>query len=694
MVLGTLSASVGFAVGDAFQKLVPAFTEFRSGSGHDISVRLSAERFRVMQLTETSITAEEAKRIIPSGAGFEGLQVSEDGTWIERSVDRDVSLFEPVSSTGVPDSARKWKRRSWVELSTFNQADWTDFVEFAIGQGLCRIEQLRYDGQVMMYLSFAPRTPDRLEAGTSTLSLNPRFQSVMRLSPKFPPKPGSNGFVLLLHDPHGNVGGRFQTLAGLQALISQNSSTRFRFLVEGTYSGSSREIGLAGLDRMLPAGGPDNQVIVYRLLERFLINTPMAYRLLYDRTLSATAIDNNQLLSYPAPRHLRLHSQQIASVRELSKVVKETAVPTALANTKTNLQQALNLVYVYLTVDLSEASDVALEENQSTLAKLCTAISDLGKSYSASGINLPGAILQGFAADALAYSDQAAIYQNARGRNNTMAPQIIEAARSSSSRMPIAFIGNYHTRGIVAELQKASVGYVVVEPRPLVSQQPADNDAFEQANHTNTREAYLSHVTINMGYVAPTPTESRTIYAPLISEAARRLKAEREFQLFAGSAVDGVRLKLAATSNRDLFNSQLASGGEAPPPPGGGGTVFAYLEPGGPGNRSRLFVTDTSDQRWRDTDRYAFLSSAAFRIRDLPSDVDVDRSIAIYPDPDSGRIFCTFYDGKSHRMYCYEGKPREIASLVPFSMGDSKDELNAHTQVTRIFILWLGAKRG
>jgi len=262
-ILVALSASVCAAADDAFQKLVPAFTEFRSGSGHDVAIRLSPQRFRVMQLTETSISADEAKRQLPSGAGFDGLQVSEDGTWIGHSASRDVSLFEPVSSTGAPDSTRKWKKRSWNELAGFDQSDWPAFVEFAIGQGLCRIEQLRYEGQALIYLSFAPRTPDRLAAGTSTLSLNPRFQTVMRLSPKYPLKPGENGFVVLLHDPHGNVAGRFQTLAGLRALISQNSSTRFRFLVEGAYDGPSREIGLAGLDRVLTPSDPANEAVIY-----------------------------------------------------------------------------------------------------------------------------------------------------------------------------------------------------------------------------------------------------------------------------------------------------------------------------------------------------------------------------------------------------------------------------------------------
>jgi oxalate decarboxylase len=105
--------------------------------------------------------------------------------------------------------------------------------------------------------------------------------------------------VILLHDPHENVAGRFQTLTGLRSLISGNPTVPFRFLVEGAYKGPSRDVGFSGLDSAIKQGADTSPAVVQSLLGRYLINTPMAYRLLYDRTISTRAIDNNQLLAYP-----------------------------------------------------------------------------------------------------------------------------------------------------------------------------------------------------------------------------------------------------------------------------------------------------------------------------------------------------------------------------------------------------------
>jgi hypothetical protein len=160
---------------------------------------------------------------------------------------------------------------------------------------------VRYQGGSATTLTFAPSTPVAFDAGGHTPELNDAFREQMRFSPEYPPRKGRWGFVILLHDPHQSVSGRYQTLAGLRALISTNADTKFRFLVEGAHENPSRALPFNGLDRIVNAAGETRAAVVYSLLGRYAINTPLAYRLLYDQKISAYAIDNNELLRYDAP---------------------------------------------------------------------------------------------------------------------------------------------------------------------------------------------------------------------------------------------------------------------------------------------------------------------------------------------------------------------------------------------------------
>ena len=130
-----------------------------------------------------------------------------------------------------------------------------------------------YDNKSTFTLSFDSVLPNPLRAGTRTLQLDNKFAAQMRLSPKYPAKVGANGFVVLLHDPHDNIAGRAETLAGLRSLISANSRVPFTFLVEGAYQ-DPRNIGFSGLDMLINTGSDTSTAVVYSLLNRYMINGP------------------------------------------------------------------------------------------------------------------------------------------------------------------------------------------------------------------------------------------------------------------------------------------------------------------------------------------------------------------------------------------------------------------------------------
>jgi hypothetical protein len=693
-VLVASLAALCFADEVGFQKLGPALNEFRAGSANEISIRFTSSTFQVMRLTETALSGDQAKQLLPKKPSFPTLKISQEGNWIEHTVDQDTSIDEPLTANGAPDASREWKKLTWIALGSFDRAAWSRFVEFAIANGLCGIEETRYKGRSLFTLSFAPIIPSHIAVGGRTLVLNSRFGSVMRLSPKYPAKTGGKGFVILLHDPHENVAGRFETLTGLRSLTSANSSVSFRFLVEGAYKGTSREVGFSGLDTAIKPGADTSPAVVHSLLSRYLINTPMAYRLLYDQKISTRAIDNNDLLAYPAPRPMRSLIQQADSLTKISQALDKAKLPEGASRSKSGLQGLLNLAFVYLTADLQEAPDTTLVDYYGTLAELYKSIGKIGRLFDQAGFKLSPADLQALVSDANGCEDEAAIYKKASERNKTMAPLIIEAAMSASDQVPIAFIGSYHTHGIVAELEKASIGYVVLEPRPRITTSEAENRAFARANHSNTRPTYLSTVPLDMGLNGPTTIEVKSSFQPKIAAKIpevrkRQLAAQAEFKAIPGATVDIKKLTTAANTNGSLASVRIASGGHMPPPPGKFGGTFAYFEPdaGGSGSGSRFIVTDPTDKRWNEGDRYEFLSVALFRIPDGSREAAVGTSIMFYPDPTSNRLFFTFYEPTSRRIYCFEGDPQRAALLVPTPIGDSKAEQNLRMQVVEVMTI-------
>ena len=132
-----------------------------------------------------------------------------------------------------------------------------------------------------------------------------------------------------------------------------------------------------------------------------------------------------------------------------------------------------------------------------------------------------------------------------------------------------------------------------------------------------------------------------------------------------------------------------------PPPPGYFGKAFAFYEPGGggePGAGPRFILSDPTDGRWKDGDRYAFMSIALFSVADRASGSSNGSRAMFYPEPDSNRLFFTFYEPKSKRVYCFEGDPQQAASIVPIPLGDTKGDQNLRAQIVKVILLNLRLK--
>src|SRR6266850_1016628 len=242
-----LITSTVFAAEPGFEPVLKAINAYRGDSSKAVSIRFTAKTFQALQRVESPLQAKDAEARLPKDS-VPRLKIADKGNWVEYTADDGSVISRPITSRGDVDPARSWKQARWVPVASFERSAWPDFVEFAIANGMSGVREARYAQGRELALSFALMTPPSIDGGARKLELNDTFRATMRLSPQYPPYAGTKGFVVLLHDPHENVAGRFQTLAGLRALVSANRSVRFQFLIEGAYTGPSRQLGLAGLE--------------------------------------------------------------------------------------------------------------------------------------------------------------------------------------------------------------------------------------------------------------------------------------------------------------------------------------------------------------------------------------------------------------------------------------------------------------
>jgi hypothetical protein len=240
---------------------------------------------------------------------------------------------------------------------------------------------------------------------------------------------------------------------------------------------------------------------------------------------------------------------------------------------------------------------------------------------------------------------------------------------------------------MIPKLQAAGIGYVVIEPRLRLPATEAENHAFEQANHDDSRARYLQSVRLDMGHTNPTIAEVRETYVPRIDAKVPEIRAtraavEREFGAMSGSAVSVERLISAMNNNGAISDVAVSPGGNQPPPPGNFSAAFAFFDPNGEG-KPRLVISDPKDGRWNGWERYNFLRNALFAAPPERPGINAETSLNFYRAAGSGILFFTAFDPKSKRTYCFEGKQEVAAAFVPALFPASGDR-DARMQVTEI----------
>jgi hypothetical protein len=701
LVVSVLLTSVVFAgtipVG-SFDSVFNWIERLRRGEDVRLEIRAGANAFSVYHEQTTKIGEGAFNQILQSSKGGPRLELTSESARLVYDVNDNLKVERQLArSPGAKTEA--WFKRESIRVGSYPLGQWGGFVAAAMGHGLLEYD-VTDEGKIsVVTLGFKQMGPDEVPFGNKALLLSNEFYDHMKLSWNFKPVAGTDGFVIVVHDPHWSVSGALQLVPGLRALLGSNQQHQFIFLVEGEY-GTSRDIGFNSLDRAVDSAAKSGRAepLVYDMLSRFLIDSPTAYRLLYDRDLPAFAIDDaayletSSLGSHPeeGPKAFRA----VQKLYDAASRVHWPATPDGKQAQK-SIDEVIAVAVAYMTADVSDVQGQGLVDYYGTLASICDTLVKVGQGLKemqrAVQIDSEISFLQGQAG---AYQAERQTFENALHRNPTMVKYISQYAQARDGRIPIAFIGNFHTQGITEDLRKQSIGYVVVEPRFNSISSPTQLQDFDRILYEDQRKEYLKSLAGNRKLpVAPTVADVQDYYAPYLNRESVRV-SERErisaqnFSRIRDTQIDVPSFNTALRDNGALTGALVdfdgGGGGGSPPPPGLGG-AFAYFEPGKEGKGPRLIVLDPKDERWKDPSRYNYLREANLV---LPFEGDRAHSrgkVTLYQDPTSKRMFAAFYDPSSKRFYFFEGEKAISALPIMMSLKPSNGrEVLIHTRVAEL----------
>lgn len=703
--------------------------QLRRGQDSRLVLHLSADGFEVLDIKSAPIDAGAAHvKLREMEVPLPSIRFTESKEFAVYTVDSRTTIEAEVGS-----KPEKWIQRTATVTAAYPATAWNDFIEFCLRDGMTEFQLYQEGTSRFGEITFAATGPASISYVGGTINFSSAFYEDMRLSPDYPSQSGSNGFVVLVHDPHSDVSGRFRLVSGLSALFAANSGKSFEYLVEGAYpdpdggrdllSLRSRAISDGGLKKQLSKYPQAQQrAIVYSMLGRFLIDTPMAYQLLdpQSKAVHGIAIDDNRLLA-----EANVSRPSAAALDESFKQLWSavTASTKNSADSKESEVKAGIFEIVYLTralqqADLEDVSDQQLIDHFARLQQMFDLLDRLASELAKADPKLASASAV-FHKQSDFYANEVTTYKNALKRNDMMLRFIESAARSSQARVPLAFIGSYHTRGLTRGLQAEHIGYVVIEPRRRAPSNHLEQDEKRFNEFLHDPNAYFrSQLSLNKGLCSLTPEQVQITHVPYSHSAALRFEShvgEINGAIDIGRISRG-RLQEAVASNGWLDNADVvignrpslesaagnvssgghgggtgnssggavgeagSSGGGGQKPPGIPAGAFAFFEEFG--NRSRLVILDKESLRWEGDDRYRALGQAMFAFpfgdkKEIPV-LHFARHAKGFSD---GREYVSVYDGKSRRVYLVEGNVPQVASLLAFSAIRSRGSVNVHVQL-------------
>lgn len=663
----------------SFEQVLDLIDHQRAGDDINVRVRVGTATFGVYRQESKGIDKKTFDQLLASKPlGDLELEFRPEGLAAVHEVTTTLSVGEILAGGAGPNHAQSWFKNVSVRVGSFPIGDWSDFLRAALGHGLVACEALQEGKFALIDLEFKGTGPSTVRFSQGSLALSESFYDHLKLSERFKPASGSNGFAILVHDPHSSVGGAMELVPGLKSLTSANPNAGFVFLVEGRYDpGLGRKIDLGTL-RELFDRVPDQAVahgLAHDLLSRYMIDSATAYRLLYDRKLEAIAIDDDGHLGTTSPS-ANLDLAQIAdAIHKLDEAVSKLALPNTPENQKAkdSIRQTLGIATLYSDANLEGANDQTLVEYYQNMSELLKNLADLGQGLQGAAPSLQiKPVIDELRTQSKACDWERGEYSDAIQRNVTMGKYIADYARKSGQRVPIAFIGSFHTYGITNQLRSQNIGYVVVEPHfGYTTEQELLR--FDKALYGDTRASYLrTQANIHKLDVIPTTDEVRTYYAPYLDRRLRQTNdldnTLKQLTAVPSGVLEYNRFRNALRQNRLLSTAQVefGGGGNGTKPPVGFSGSFAFFEPGGPNQNGRFVVIDRNDRGWQSDARYRYLTEAVLALP-VP-EVGNKRKFIYYYDRESRTSFAAFFEPSSKRSYLFEGDANVELALAQMAV--------------------------
>jgi hypothetical protein len=658
----------------AFGAIAPVIDQLRHGTGSNLAVHIDANSFEILQEATTPITSTEARaaraELRKHGFGLPSIRFTKSREVAAYDLDERTVIEVDISAT--PEN---WTRRRLEMVATYPDSAWEPFMEFCLRNGLTELSVYEKGAARFGEIAFAAVGPAAIGSPGGSLHLSPAFYEDMRVSPDYPETTGTNGFVILIHDPDQDVGRRFRLMSGLAALFAANPALNFEYLAEGAFPEAERSIRDGGLgDYLRKFPEPQRKLIVNAMLREFLIDTPLAFQLSKspEAPIHGLAIDDDSFF-----RKSEATFVEASKIDAALTALREFAAPRDQENSNSEEAAARGMILegVYMTAALERANPTNLSDAQLVkhLERLRASFGALGDVAAEIAKSLPEMQLP---ADSLkkqsaAYSTEVQKYKDALQRSETMLGFIEAAGRNCAKQVPLVFIGSQHTEAITRRLRTDGIGYVVIEPRRLAPYNHFDRDQkrFEK------------------GLCSLTEDQVRTDHIPFI-QAILREATTHQIGITGVSGMGNInlnRLQLAVASNGWLADSAVENGSVDSAAIDG---AFAFFDEAD--GKPRLVLLDKDSERWRGEDRYARLADATFALPYADKDQTAVLHFVRQPSGKSShREYYSIYKPDSKRLYLVEGSNSSVASVLGLATVRGRGSVNVQIQLSELLI---GAK--
>jgi hypothetical protein len=621
------------------QSFEAAFREVdraRQGENARVILQIKGETLSILSGTATTIEQSAAEKLLEPQEKGESKSpfptALPDGTPVLMIPVTDVLCLEQ----SIADGKSVLQRVDYTVLATAGRKELPGFLLQAASHGLESCERIPKLGA---FLVFQQGGPPELPLPTRRLRLPPAFYDSMKVVRRYKFRPARERFVILVHEPHWMVAGQYQLLAGLKALSDANPTARFEFLVEGWFEPAIKDIPTKPLLDLFARDAPARPQVFW-LLKSFLVDGPLAYRVLYGPDIRAMAIDDPALIEQaPSVSSTWDYSRVFEVLQKLDKELGADGEKLQL----TGLMNSL-LVSQHL---LSPAGEDAVKYSDD-LAKFCRTLADQLGRLSGKNLSNECTTLRREAAaleiDAeqcrVALRRDATMIRNIRAHHENAAPEVIS----------LVFIGNFHTPAIIKGLPEGW-GYVVIEPRIQIQSGAAeDHLRFGRAQQPRSRPEYLRSLMLKLP-VAPRP-EELPAYRTALGRACTAIRARQaNARSLAGLPPQtAARVQEAIESNGFLFDASVSVAGPSTKPPALFAKAFAQVSAGAGG--MSVILHDREATNWEAADRLSFLR--ALVIPPTGTGESKEPAVWFHQDSQTGRVFFAVLDPRTQTRYLFE----------------------------------------